>query len=749
MSDMLFKPIKFFRFRSSFVTILVLMLSLCMGMCLAFSVLFTNTIIDDTKEHQAQVNDTYVETLIGNTEYQINNLHHSLTQLSYSRTVSPLIYYQKPTSNAIHQLMVDIALAQDNNQMVERITVYIPAIDRVITSDYSDCTMEESSQSQMIYSYEAGQVDAVTIENGGNKSSLFFYGKNLLMARDFPLSGRDKLATIYYTLDKEEIYRHLTGQLLKGTELWVYTADGKPVFEDVLDYPEDITLEELRLMESDELQMRGIFIGISSALGWNYVYILDDVLVLPSVMDVFVAICPVILGILVISCVISLVIASHFYKPVYRMFRILESQGYDLKKASPQIKNELDYLGHTFSELLGHQSELDVIVRNTSTDIMKRFFVDRLAGKQISYENAKEILNNAQSEFKANAYYTVCVVCLLKAEKCDQNGGQIVIEGIREVLHELYREYQVLSHIVESNEGCYAVILSFEDHISYLKIQKILVELENMVEGFFKRKGDVIRFGKGQLYHSILDIGFAYNEALEVLSLNEENKDEGEADIKAEHSYTERAKQVFALASEEDVAGACTLAIRIIDDIGSKYMSFDDQIQHCKSFVSSLLEQIARLEFIDLSLFPNELLTIDNGIPDKESLVDMTKQCCMSILNQLDEMQKKQKNRYLVAAKQYIASHYSDDGLSLNSVAEAINVNPSYLSKLFTGNLGINFTSYLNKYRIDISMELLAKTEYPVKEIAVRCGFSSVQNYIRVFKKYAGKTPGQYREKVK
>ncbi len=91
MSEWSFKPIKVFRFRSIFVTSLILMIGMCTGMSLAFTAFFVDRIMDDTRDYRSELNNAYVETLIGNTEYQIRNIHYSLIQLSYSRTLSPLV----------------------------------------------------------------------------------------------------------------------------------------------------------------------------------------------------------------------------------------------------------------------------------------------------------------------------------------------------------------------------------------------------------------------------------------------------------------------------------------------------------------------------------------------------------------------------------------------------------------------------------------------------------------------------------
>ena len=59
--------------------------------------------------------------------------------------------------------------------------------------------------------------------------------------------------------------------------------------------------------------------------------------------------------------------------------------------------------------------------------------------------------------------------------------------------------------------------------------------------------------------------------------------------------------------------------------------------------------------------------------------------------------------------------------------------------------MGGGFTDYLNQYRIAKAKPLLEKNELTISEVGEQVGFNSAQSFIRVFKKYEGETPGQYR----
>lgn len=89
---------------------------------------------------------------------------------------------------------------------------------------------------------------------------------------------------------------------------------------------------------------------------------------------------------------------------------------------------------------------------------------------------------------------------------------------------------------------------------------------------------------------------------------------------------------------------------------------------------------------------------------------------------------------------------FGDPNLTLALVAEGVNVSSSYLSRFFKDQTGYNFADYLNRLRIERAKALLSDHRLTLNEIAGSVGYLSANTLIRIFKKYEGVTPGQYRE---
>ena len=95
-------------------------------------------------------------------------------------------------------------------------------------------------------------------------------------------------------------------------------------------------------------------------------------------------------------------------------------------------------------------------------------------------------------------------------------------------------------------------------------------------------------------------------------------------------------------------------------------------------------------------------------------------------------------------ARKYIEEH-SREELSLKKVAKAVNMNANHLSENFKQVTGINFVEYVACTRFAIACDLLQNRNLRISEIAFAAGFQSLSQFNRVFKKFSGKSPTQYR----
>ena len=110
-----------------------------------------------------------------------------------------------------------------------------------------------------------------------------------------------------------------------------------------------------------------------------------------------------------------------------------------------------------------------------------------------------------------------------------------------------------------------------------------------------------------------------------------------------------------------------------------------------------------------------------------------------------DDESQKQNSSIIENALKYIDQNYSDESISLNVVAKAINISANYLSAVFSQKMGISFVEYLTQKRMEKAKYLLRNTAKRSGEIAYEVGYKDPRYFSFVFKKTQQCTPRDYR----
>lgn len=127
---------------------------------------------------------------------------------------------------------------------------------------------------------------------------------------------------------------------------------------------------------------------------------------------------------------------------------------------------------------------------------------------------------------------------------------------------------------------------------------------------------------------------------------------------------------------------------------------------------------------------------------DKNEMSELLKQIESKLPSDVDGESTQHIKRILA----YTKAHYMND-LSLDHLADLMELHPSYISSLFKKETGDTFVNYLNALRIHEARKLLHTHRHlSVNEIGRRVGIENKHYFNKVFKKYTGTTPGAYRE---
>lgn len=115
--------------------------------------------------------------------------------------------------------------------------------------------------------------------------------------------------------------------------------------------------------------------------------------------------------------------------------------------------------------------------------------------------------------------------------------------------------------------------------------------------------------------------------------------------------------------------------------------------------------------------------------------------CCMHVPD-------KETGAVSLAVKkaQSMIHEFYADGITLNEIADRLNLTQEYLGTQFHKELGENFSTYIRNYRLAKAKEMLIGTQLKQYEISEKVGYADAKYFARVFKECIGMSPAEYRK---
>jgi len=192
-----------------------------------------------------------------------------------------------------------------------------------------------------------------------------------------------------------------------------------------------------------------------------------------------------------------------------------------------------------------------------------------------------------------------------------------------------------------------------------------------------------------------------------------------------------------------------------IQDISEYINSLENiNMNYIKSFYCGIINHINNIRLSiaqasnDKKVESINVVSLHNMINETKSLSELNgllMDVSMSIASKINSYNTKSIKLVLRNAIDFIHENYNKQ-ITLNDVAEHVYVSTSYLSRMFKKELGKNFVDYLNGLRIEKAKELLMDPRYKTYEVAEIVGIPDAHYFSRLFKKYEGLSPTEYRD---
>ncbi len=105
-------------------------------------------------------------------------------------------------------------------------------------------------------------------------------------------------------------------------------------------------------------------------------------------------------------------------------------------------------------------------------------------------------------------------------------------------------------------------------------------------------------------------------------------------------------------------------------------------------------------------------------------------------------------NYIVEKAKQYIDNNFSDSNLTLTSTAETLQISATYLCTIFKKHIGISFSDYIKKVRIQQAVLILKTTDVNISDLGNMVGYTGEKSFFYAFRIETGISPAKYRRKL-
>ncbi|MCM3784141.1 helix-turn-helix domain-containing protein [Neobacillus mesonae] len=110
-----------------------------------------------------------------------------------------------------------------------------------------------------------------------------------------------------------------------------------------------------------------------------------------------------------------------------------------------------------------------------------------------------------------------------------------------------------------------------------------------------------------------------------------------------------------------------------------------------------------------------------------------------------NELPRRTAGELVASARDYIATRLDKD-LGIEEMADQLGICSSYFCQLFKSHFGVTFVEYITRERMESAKALLKETDRSIASIGTAVGYRERRYFSKVFHKYYGMKPSEYRE---
>lgn len=301
--------------------------------------------------------------------------------------------------------------------------------------------------------------------------------------------------------------------------------------------------------------------------------------------------------------------------------------------------------------------------------------------------------------------------------------------------------------ILNSNEGQAVLINSWDNNIEK---KDIINYYENIKNKIIKKLESYIFIAIGEVVDKITEIDVSYDIAKELkkYSLTEEKNSCIYLDL-----IKDKKEKRITFKEEIDILNKYIIERNIVEIERIVGEIIDNEELTPRNIYDFSIKVIILIDEISNELKINRNYKSDNlssTIVDlcNENTRESINTFIISEIKEIVDIMSSNDNKYSPVIQQIInivEDKYYEE-LSLKTLSYKYNINSSYLGQIFSKEVGMSFSEYLNKIKNLKAKDLILNTNMKINDIAKMVGYIDSSYFYRKFKKYYGVSPSTLRE---
>lgn len=498
----------------------------------------------------------------------------------------------------------------------------------------------------------------------------------------------------------------------------------------------------------------------SKTRDWKYVSVIPERIFMEKAQNIKLLIGLSLLLCLLFGSIMALFFSKKNYKPVKDIVQTLQKR---TKLTPKKSNNEIDFIHQAVSSTLDEKEKINEKFKQQSIELKSTFIMKLLKGRIDNTLVIQDVLSSFDIRFETSEF-AVMLLYIEDFSKFFEDGNDKHIEEklkfVRFIICNVSEELIGRSSIGVTTEvdEMMACLINFKS-TNHSENMEEMMRMANEINNFLRdRFGIYLTVCISEIHHTLESIPEAYQETLEAMSYKMIIDREiisyseiiGMKNSHQSYEYSlEHENQLINNIKAGDFKNAKEILDKIFDNnFHSRSLSI--QMAKCLIFdiISTIVKAINNINISSDNTFFSKLNMIDKLVSCK-TIMEMKQEITKILKETCEHIDCNKKSHNITLSDnviRFVESNYFNLNLSISMIADELNSNPVYLSRLFKEQTGEGLLDFINRVRINHAKRILKKQEISVGDTAIKVGYNNSAALIRAFRKYEGITPGQYKE---